>query len=275
MDVDVLVRRDRAVVISGLGLVTAVAMGYTVYQAWLMEVDPLVYLVNGFGAFCAPGESWLGIEMWMPPTAGWTFSDLVMLFLMRAIMMTAMMLPSVAPTVVGFATINRRRAAMRRPYASTAVFLGGYLSAWMGFCVVATLLNWQLHQVGVMSPLMTNTSPLLAGALLILAGAYQYTPLKHACLSQCRTPLFQMLTKWRPGRLGAYMAGVSHGLYCVGCCWALMLLMFVSGVMSLLWFAGLTLFVLAEKLLPQGIWVQALNASMIGAGVALVANALV
>ena len=160
MDLDLLLKRDRTVIIAGLGAITALTMGYTVYQSWLMQVDPLVYLVNGFGAFCAPGQSWFGqIEMWMPPTDGWTSSDLLMLFLMWTIMMTAMMLPSVGPTLVGFATINRRQAENQRPYASTFVFLAGYITAWMGFCLAATLLEWRLHEAGIMSPLMENTSP--------------------------------------------------------------------------------------------------------------------
>jgi predicted metal-binding membrane protein len=184
----------------------------------------------------------------MPGAHHWGTLDVALLFLMWAVMMVAMMLPSAAPMILLFASVNRGRIP-------TAVFVAGYLSVWIGFSVAATLSQTALHQAALLSPAMAATSPLLGGLLLIVAGIYQWLPLKSACLGQCRSPLHFLGSEWREGRRGALVMGVRHGLFCVGCCWALMGLLFFAGVMNLTWVAAIAALVLAEKVVPRGAWI--------------------
>jgi len=220
-------------------------------------------IVSALGMGLAATAAWIAlatIPMRAPsssPAAAWWAA-----FGMWAAMMTAMMLPTVAPMVLTFATVCWRRSAERAGLA-TALFLGGYLLARGVFDAAATTI-----QVAVAPDLcagLSETEPRVAGVLFLLAGVYQLTPLKTACLRGCQSPLGFLLTHWREGNLGALRMGVVHGALCVGCCWALMGLMFVGGTMSLAWMAGLTAFVLAEKLAPGLPWLWR------GAGVALVA----
>ena len=161
--------------------------------------------------------------------------------------MAGMMLPSAAPMILLYGQVNRRRATSTQ-YSPVAAFTLGYLVVWNGFSLLATGLQWYLEQQALLSPMMVSNSHLLSGALLIAAGAYQITPLKQACLRQCRSPLQFIQHYWRNGTLGAFSMGLHHGLFCLGCCWSLMLLLFVAGVMNLLWIALLSIFVLTEKL---------------------------
>src|SRR6185503_8867487 len=150
------------------------------------------------------------------------------------------------------------------------VFLLGYLAAWGAFSVVAAMAQRKLDSSALLSPALAATSPLLGGTLVILAGLYQFAPLKQACLRNCRSPFAFVLNHWRDGWLGALRMGVEHGAYCLGCCWMLMALLFVVGVMNLLWVAGLAAFVFAEKLLPGGPWVGRIGGGvMLGLGVFL------
>jgi predicted metal-binding membrane protein len=195
-------------------------------------------------------------DMAMPmPMAPKGAVDLVLLLAMWWIMMAGMMLPGVAPMILTFATINRRRRARAQPYAPTALFAVGYLLAWGGFSVLATLAQWGLERLALLSPMdMTTTSARLGGLLFVAAGLYQLTPLKQACLLVCRSPFDFVVNHWRDGAGGALRMGLSHGLYCLGCCWILMALLFVGGVMNLLWVAVLAAVVLVEKLFPLGSW---------------------
>jgi predicted metal-binding membrane protein len=170
---------------------------------------------------------------------------------MWAEMMVAMMLPSAAPMIMTFVLINRRRREQELPYVASAIFGLGYLTAWIGFSVLASVVQWILHGLALLSPTMTAHSSWLAGGLLVAAGAFQWTPLKHACLEHCRSPINLLLNEWRDGPKGALIMGVRGGLYCTGCCWMLMILLFVAGVMNLWWVGLITLFVLAEKILPH------------------------
>ncbi|MGH8808873.1 MAG: DUF2182 domain-containing protein, partial [Noviherbaspirillum sp.] len=154
-----------------------------------------------------------------------------------------------------YATIARGRRAKGGHVSSTGVFALGYLALWTAFSVVAVPLQFALEKAALLSPMMKATSIALAGAVLIAAGIYQWTPLKQSCLRRCRSPLEFVLTHWREGTRGAFIMGVRHGMYCVGCCWVLMLLLFVGGVMNLLWIAGLAVFILVEKLAPAGHWI--------------------
>jgi predicted metal-binding membrane protein len=157
----------------------------------------------------------------------------------------------------------------------TAIFVLAYLVVWTAFSVVAALAQAGLHTAALLSPAMAATSPFLAGGLLIAAGVFQWTPLKRACLSTCRSPMAFLMSSWREGRGGAFMMGIRHGLYCLGCCWALMALLFVAGVMNLLWVAAIAVTVLVEKIVPAGDLIGRIaGMGMIAAGLLLVGRAL-
>jgi predicted metal-binding membrane protein len=191
-----------------------------------------------------------GASAWMM-TAQWDAPHLFLLWAMWAVMMAAMMLPSVAPLVLLYAgALHARgeRHASRSIYALAC----GYLLAWCAFSALATALQRLLASLLVLTPMMEPETPMFAALLLAIAGLYQLTPLKGACLRVCRSPLSYLLQHWRPGPLGALQLGVAHGVYCLGCCWALMLLLFAGGVMNLVVIVALTLWVLLEKLVPLG-----------------------
>jgi len=169
--------------------------------------------------------------------------------------MAGMMLPSATPMIMTFATVNRGKRARGRPVVPTAAFAAGYLIAWGGFSLAATVAQWGLERALLMSPTMATSSAISAGILFLAAGLYQLTPLKYACLEKCRSPLSFVLNSWREGGAGALRMGIEHGAYCLGCCWLLMLLLFAGGVMNLLWVAALAAFVFIEKLVPHGQWI--------------------
>jgi predicted metal-binding membrane protein len=177
------------------------------------------------------------------------------LFLMWAEMMVAMMVPSAAPMVLTFALVNRKRREQEQPYVRTGFFLLGYLVVWTAFSAIAAIAQWLLHAEALLSSRMVSTSPFVGGALLIAAGIFQWTPLKDRCLMQCRSPLNFLMTDWREGRRGALAMGLKHGVYCTGCCWFLMALLFVAGVMNVWWIGIIAGFVLVEKLAPKGLWI--------------------
>ena len=200
--------------------------------------------------------------------APWTPTTFALTFAMWWVMMLGMMVPSAAPMILTFATLNRGKRARGQSFVPTSIFTLGYLVAWGAFSLAATLAQWQLDRIALLSPMLATTSPVLGGALLILAGLYQFTPLKLACLRNCRSPFAFVLNHWRDGWLGALRMGLEHGVYCLGCCWVLMMLLFVVGVMNLLWVAGIAVLVLAEKLFPGGIWIaRAGGGVMVGLGV--------
>jgi predicted metal-binding membrane protein len=244
--VEAALRRDRLFVAAGLLLVIVLAW------AWLLAGAGMMQDMGG---------------ALMPMSSGpWTPGHAAIVLVMWAVMMAAMMLPSAAPMVLLYAAIARRRsergAAAR---ALSALFAFGYLAVWTVFSLVATALQFALDEAALLSPMMQTTSIALAGTVLIVAGAYQWSPLKRACLRHCRSPLAFVMTHWRPGAAGALSMGWRHGSYCVGCCWLLMALLFVGGAMNLAWIAGIAAFVLVEKFVPAGHWVSR------GAGALLIA----
>jgi predicted metal-binding membrane protein len=188
----------------------------------------------------------------MPTMMPWSWIDFGYMFVMWAVMMVAMMLPSATPMILLFNRVRSKRASAGRPYAPTSAFVSGYILAWVGISLLATLANWGLHSAGIMTSMTGRVAPLTGGVILIAAGVFQWTPLKHACLDHCRSPLAFLTQYWRDGVSGATVMGLHHGTYCLGCCWLLMALLFVLGVMNLLWVAALSLIVLAEKVLPKG-----------------------
>ncbi len=254
---EAVVRRDRLIVIAGLVAIAGLAWGYMCYLAGNMVAMDMT------------------AEMAMPQMIAWGPADLILMFVMWSVMMVAMMVPSATPLIVLFAKMNRQRRERKDPFVPTGVFLLGYLLVWTGFSAVATLAQWGLHSAALLSPLMVSTSPILGGALLLAAGIFQWTPLKKACLIHCRSPLVFLMTEWRNGVGGALFMGLKNGLYCLGCCWILMALLFVAGVMNLLWVASITIFVLLEKVIPQGERVGQLGGGLLAlTGVILLVQAL-
>jgi predicted metal-binding membrane protein len=232
MSIETLRRRDRVLVGAGLAGLTLLAWAYLVQMAR-----------HHAGMEMAPA---------MPMPQPWGAPDLLLAFLMWAIMMVAMMVPSASPMILLFASVNRKRAAGGSAAVPTAVFLAGYLAVWTGFSLAATLGQWGLQAAALLSPATMTATPVVGGLLLLAAGAYQFTPLKNACLIQCQSPLSFVLTQWRDGARGAFVMGLRHGAFCLGCCWALMALLLVAGVMNLIWVAAIAGFVLLEKLAPAG-----------------------
>jgi predicted metal-binding membrane protein len=210
-------------------------------------------------------------DMVMPMSSGpWTPGHALLVLAMWAVMMAAMMLPSAAPMILLHATLARRRADGGRPEATAGAAAAGYLAVWSGFSVVATALQYGFEQAALLSPMMETTSRALAGALFVAAGVYQWTPLKQRCLRHCRSPLDFLTSHWRPGPRGAFTMGLQHGLVCTGCCWLLMGLLFVGGVMNLAWIAGIAAFVAVEKLGPGGpLLARAAGTAMVGWGAAI------
>ena len=212
-----------------------------------------------------------GMQMSATSVAGWGATEGFLLFAMWAVMMVAMMLPSAAPVVLLFQRIGATRAANNRPATPTFFFAAGYLAVWIGFSAVAALTQWMLHSFAVLSPAMRTASPIMSGMILISAGIYQWLPFKQSCLSHCQSPLGFLTTSWREGKRGAIMMGLTHGTFCVGCCWALMTLLFVGGVMNLLWVAAISAVVLLEKVVPGGPAVSRITGSLlVVAGVSLI-----
>ena len=219
-------RRNRGVVLASLLGVIAVAWLYLFLEAARMD----------------------GMAARTAADAGAFFS----IFLMWAVMMVGMMLPSAAPTILLYGGMVRKSRERGRAMPAVYVFVAGYVVAWTAFSVLAAALQVLLGHYALMSPMMVSTSAVLSGAFLVAAGLYQWLPLKQAYLKTCRSPLQFFMMHWREGRTGALRMGLEHGVICVGCCWSLMLLLFVGGVMNLLWVAIVAGFILIEKLLPAG-----------------------
>ena len=221
-----------------------------------MVVASLAWVYLGYLAWdMQRGMSAGSMGMAASPARPWGVVDFSLMYFMWAVMMVAMMVPSASPMVLTFAAMNRRLSQQTQPFVPTGVFLSGYLVLWFGFAALAALAQWGLHQGALLSSMMGHATPLVGGALLVLAGLFQWTPFKNACLKHCRTPLGFVMTEWREGYRGALVMGLHHGSLCLGCCWFLMGLMFVAGVMNILWMATVAAYILVEKVLPGGQWI--------------------
>jgi predicted metal-binding membrane protein len=229
-------RRDRVVVVLALLSVIILAWGYLLFGAG-MSMDEMS-----------------GMQM-APQQPTWTSAYAAIVLAMWAVMMAAMMLPSAAPMILLYGTISNRREMEGDPAVGAGVFGLGYIIVWTAFSLAAVALQFGLDYAQLLSPTMSVTSRSVAGGVLIAAGVYQWTPLKQACLRRCRSPLEFLMTEWREGRVGALKMGLRHGAYCLGCCWMLMLLLFVGGIMSIAWIAAVAAFVLIEKISPAGHWI--------------------
>jgi predicted metal-binding membrane protein len=259
---EAVLRRDRAVVT--LVLVTVIA------ACWL-------YLLAGAGTGMYPHEMaalvpiQTGLEPSVPGTVSmschdtmtWTHGYALLMFSMWWLMMIAMMLPSAAPIVLLHAAVTRKglaranlagpKAPSHRLFLTTTAFIAGYLAMWGAFSLVALVAQWVLTRAALLSAMMTPTSKFLGLGLLLAAGVWQLTPFKTVCLRHCRSPISFLSTHWRPGVGGAFRMGIEHGVFCLGCCWFLMGLLFYGGVMNLIWIIGLALLVLVEKVMPAGV----------------------
>jgi predicted metal-binding membrane protein len=251
-----LIRRDRVVITSCIVLVTALAWAY------------LVDLHNHMSSPQASETSMAAMGMVID--APWGASDFFLTFLMWAVMMVGMMSAAAAPVLILFSGMQGRHSERGAPFA-VPLFALGYITIWVGFSAFAALAQWALHDGALLSSGMAASSSRLAGAILIAAGAYQLTPAKGACLKQCQSPLGFLLGNWRDGAKGALQMGLRHGVYCLGCCWALMCVLFAVGVMNLAWVAALTAFILVEKFGRTGATVSRLGgAVMVAFGVLVV-----
>ncbi len=253
--IEVVLRHERTVTLAGLTALVALA--------W-------IYLLR------LSHEAVSMAEMGMAHLWPWTPADAALAAGMWSVMMVAMMLPSAAPMILVFVTVNLRRGLdANAPYVSTGLFTLGYLLVWGVFSVGATAAQWGSQRAAVLAEATLALTPLAGAAVLVAAGLWQLTPLKYACLARCQSPIGFLLAEWRQGRRGALVMGLRHGLYCLGCCWALMALLFVGGVMNLAWVAAIATFVLVEKTVPAGRVVGWLSGSaLIAGGVVMLGFAL-
>ena len=284
MTINVVLRSDRLILIAAIGSISVLAWTYVLWlagQTSVMEVPAPdsagMAEMNMPGMTMSPGTM-SGMNMTgVSDAAGpgfrpWGIAHFAFVFIMWAVMMVGMMTPSVAPMVLLYATVGRKAAASGRPLAATGWFLGGYLSVWIAFSLAATGLQWTLTRLALLTPMAESASGIFGGFVLIMAGLYQWSPLKDTCLKQCQTPLGFLMRRggFRSEPFGALRLGAEHGLYCVGCCWVLMALLFVGGVMNVLWIAGIAILVLLEKVMPTGRLIPRLSgAGIIAAGLLL------
>jgi predicted metal-binding membrane protein len=236
---ETVLKRDRVVVAIALGALTMLAWIYTLHLAAEMGT-------------AMPGMP--GMKIAAPAIKPWSADAIAFAFIMWAVMMIGMMTPSAAPMILLYARVGRQARAEAKPFAGTVWFAGGYLLAWAGFAAFATIAQAALASASLLTPMLKTASNPLAGVVLIAAGLYQWTPFKNACLFACQLP-FAFLSRhggFKRDPLGSLALGFRHGLYCVGCCWALMGLLFVVGIMNVLWIAGLSILILLEKSVPGG-----------------------
>ncbi len=264
--IEALLRRDRVFIIAALAVLAALAWTDLAWLARDMDMGGMD-MTRAIPA---------GQGLMMPATAPWQAVEFGYVFAMWVAMMIGMMTPSVAPMILIYARVGRQAVAQGKPFAASGWFAAGYLVSWIAFSAVATTAQWALDRAALLTPMMESANNLLGGIVLILAGLYQWTPLKGACLSYCRSPLafIQSQGGFRREPAAALALGFRHGLYCIGCCWALMALLFVGGVMNLIWIAALAILVLVEKLAPFG-WIIARVAGVafIGGGLWLLTHA--
>jgi predicted metal-binding membrane protein len=240
--------RDRTIIASCIIAITALA--------WL-------YLIHLSGEMSIARSTMQAMTI-----APWSATDYLLTFAMWSVMMVGMMSPTATPALLLFDGMQKNAEARER-YTKVFLFGLGYIIVWIAFSALAALTQWVLHDRAILSMSMATTSSRLGGLILLLAGGYQLTPAKNVCLRQCQTPLGFLMTNWREGERGALAMGLKHGKYCLGCCWALMLVLLVVGVMNLAWVAVLTAFILIEKFGRTGSLVARLGgAAMIAGGIA-------
>jgi predicted metal-binding membrane protein len=280
---EAVLRRDRTVVMAALVVIAVLAWAYVLWLAIdvAMPASPMPAGASGdMAGMNMSNIDVAGMDVGAAVAPGfraWTLADFAFIFTMWAVMMVGMMTPSVAPLLLLYAGIGRKAQADGRPIASTGWFFTGYLTVWIVFSIAATGAQWLLGRLALLDPSMATDSTILGGLVLIAAGLYQWTPIKGVCLRQCQGPIAFLMSHggFRSAPLGAIRLGVDHGLYCLGCCWALMVLLFVGGVMNILWIAGIAILVLLEKMATSGPLISRISGVlMVAAGVWSMSRAL-
>lgn len=257
---EIALKRDRVVVMTALAALVALAWAYVLWIADMGGMDMPDMRMLRAGAKI----------LMMPAEAPWSGLEFIVVFVMWTVMMIGMMLPSAAPMLLIYARVGRQALEQQASFAATGWFAFGYLLAWTSFALIVTLAQWGLDRAALLTPQMEFAGPAIGGAVLIAAGLYQWTPLKDVCLAQCQSPLafIQRNGGFRRDVAGAVTMGLRHGAYCVGCCWSLMALLFVAGVMNVLWIAAIAVLVLAEKVVPGGRWLaRVAGVGLVAAGV--------
>jgi predicted metal-binding membrane protein len=271
---EAILRRDRTVVALALVVVVVLSWTYLLYLAMQMDM-PMPPTLSDAGVEM-PGMDMSGMDMGIATPAGspaWAPADFVFMFTMWAGMMVGMMTPSVAPMVLLYATVGRKARLDGKPFAPTGWFFAGYTLIWIVFSVAATIAHWLLTSLALLTPMMATASSTLGGFVLVAAGLYQWTPLKDVCLRQCQAPIAFLSSRggFRSDPIGALQLGIEHGAYCLGCCWALMAILFVGGVMNFAWIGGIAILILLEKIVPAGRLVsRASGALLVIAGIWLI-----
>jgi predicted metal-binding membrane protein len=256
---ETVLRRDRLLIAGALLLIVAITWGYVLWLAADMDMGGME--MTGFRMIPA------GMGIMAPTNAPWGAIEFAFVFVMWAVMMIGMMAPSAAPMILMYARLGRQGKVQGRPLVATGWFAAGYFLVWIGFSLAATVFQWMIERAALLDSQMASSSSVLGGIVLIAAGAYQWSPFKDVCLAQCQSPLGFLIRNggFRGDVPGCLRLGLRHGAYCVGCCWVLMALLFVGGVMNVLWIALLALLILLEKISPFGGWIAR------GAGAACVA----
>ena len=255
--------KDRMIVYIGVAIVLLFSWLYILGMGWHMNTLPFVDSTSSMNMDMSKDSMDMNKSMsmnkdsdlitkvltWMPPMSNmWMLSDFFLLFMMWAVMMIAMMTPSILPMLMLYTTLSVRKKSQGQQAVSPMILLAGYLLSWVLFSLFITMPQYYLHTNGFLNVMMEPVNAYLAAFVLVLAGVYQFTPYKDACLNVCQSPLSFLTNNWQDGKLGTFIIGYKHGFYCVGCCWALMLTLFALGVMNILWVITLTIFVLFEKL---------------------------
>jgi predicted metal-binding membrane protein len=274
-------KQDRVILVAGLLAVIVVSWVWLLFGAGMsMDAFEMTQMSKPVGLssdtdMTGQDSTMTAMPVAMVQSVEWTIKYALLMFSMWWVMMIAMMLPSASPMLLLFARLNRKEVSRGRPVVPTRIFAAGYLMVWGLFSAFAATLQWAFEASGLLSSMMVSTSSVLGGFLLIAAGAWQLTPIKQACLRHCQSPIGFLASHWRNGRSGAVRMGLQHGMYCLGCCWFLMGLLFYGGVMNLYWIIGLATFVLIEKLSPAGHWVsKAVGIAVLGWGGLVIAGNL-
>ncbi len=240
------IRRDRVVVAVALAALTALAWSYILWLA--AATDPGAMISSDMRMIPSLARDLV------PARAPWSLVEAAYVFAMWAALMVAMMTPSAAPLILVHERVGEPAADQGKLFLATGWLVAGYLLAWLGLALAATIAQWGLDSAALLNPKMAGVSRVFAGVVLIVAGLYQWTPIKNVCLAQCQSPMtfIQQHGGFRCGPAGAVRLGLRYGAYCAGSCWALMALLFVGGVMNVLWIAAISAFVLIEMIVPTG-----------------------
>lgn len=270
---EAILRRDRTVVVIALAIVTLLAWAYLLHLGYIMGRSSAP--AHDDASAEMPGMDMSGMDMSgmdmgaaiAPGFRAWTLADFGFIFTMWAVMMVGMMTPSVTPMVLLYALVGRKARIEGKPFAPTGWFFAGYVLVWVFFSIVATLCQWLLASMALLTPMMAAVNSAVAGLVLVVTGLYQWTPVKEACLRQCQAPIAFLSSHggFRSDPFGALRLGIDHGIYCLGCCWALMALLFVGGVMNIIWIGGIAILILLEKTLPAGRLLPRLSGTMLAA----------